>query len=383
MDSGHFTYIDNNKALTELINSFKDVDRLAIDTEADSLHSYYEKTCLIQLSFNEENFLIDPLADVDIKSFLEELNSKELILHGGDYDLRMMRQSYGFEFEGRVFDTMLAAQLLGYERLGLAALLEKHFDIKLNKSVQRSDWSRRPLSKEQLHYATYDTYYLENLAEKLEQELRDANRLGWFREHCQHMVNSTTIDKEVNREEAWRVKGYNDLHPAQLRYLRAIWHWREKIAQQLDVPPFKVMRSETMMRMAKWKNYHPGQGAEEFKGLPRNFNFDYIHTLNENLFEADALAKSQWPEKRKKRNNGTYTPENRHLVDKLKDACAKVADANGLPLPVIISRHKLSQISTKLPTSVEELSEATKMQKWQVELLADTIFKVIKNYKKK
>lgn len=383
MNSDNFTYIDTDIALSELLTTLKEVDRVAIDTEADSLHSYFEKTCLIQITFNEQNFLIDPLSKININDLLESLNSKEIILHGGDYDLRMIRQSYGFEFQGTVFDTMLAAQLLGYERLGLAALLEKHFGVELNKSVQRSDWSKRPLSNEQLHYATYDTYYLERLATILEHELREAKRFDWFKQHCSHMVDSTMIDKEVNREEAWRVKGYNDLTPAQLRYLRAIWHWREEIAQHLNVPPFKVMRSQLMMRMAKWKNYHPGQGAEEFQGLPKQFDFEFLPKLNENLFEADKLPKREWPEKRKKKTNTTYTPENRILVDKLKDACAKIANANELPLSVIVSRQKLSAISTKLPTNPEDLKAATKLQQWQRELIGETVFKVVRKFKQK
>mgnify|MGYP001077099340 CR=1 FL=1 len=145
---------------------------IALDTEADSLHHYFEKVCLIQLAAGEESAIVDPLCGMDLSALLALLTCKPLILHGADYDLRMMRLTFGFLPEGEVFDTMLAARLLGYEEFGLASLVERFFGVRLSKGGQKSDWSRRPLSESQLRYAGDDTRYLLPLAARLREEMR-------------------------------------------------------------------------------------------------------------------------------------------------------------------------------------------------------------------
>ena len=152
--------------MERLIQRIDTAERVALDTEADSLHNYFEKVCLVQLSFGGEHYLIDPLAGLDLNGLSEVLADKPLILHGGDYDLRMLRASIGFRPRREVFDTMIAAQLLGLEQIGLAALTERFFAITIGKAGQKSDWSRRPLSENQLRYAVNDTRFLERLADR-------------------------------------------------------------------------------------------------------------------------------------------------------------------------------------------------------------------------
>ncbi len=180
--------MDTAEALALLIEALKGTARVGMDTEADSLHHYFEKVCLIQLSFMGANYVIDPLAGFPLAEFFEVLSQKELILQGADYDLRMLKKTFGFRPKAPVFDTMLAAQVLGYEKIGLSALVERFCGVLLPKTGQKSDWSRRPLPEGWLNYASDDTKYLEALAGALSENLQKLNRAGWHRECCDRVV---------------------------------------------------------------------------------------------------------------------------------------------------------------------------------------------------
>src|SRR5918911_1345281 len=132
---------------------------VALDTESNSFHVYRERVCLIQISTRSADYVVDPLA-IDPRPLGVVLASAgAVVLHGADYDVRCLKREYGFTLP-RLFDTMAAARRLGREALGLSALVEQHFGVKLSKDFQRSDWGRRPLTAEQLSYAALDTHFL-------------------------------------------------------------------------------------------------------------------------------------------------------------------------------------------------------------------------------
>ena len=116
---GDYLYVDNSEKLKDILDKAKDVESVGIDTEADGLHNYEEKVCLIQLAVGKHLYIVDPLSDIDIDSLLQPLSQKKLIFHGADYDLRMLKNSFGISPQAGIFDTMIAAQLLGFERVGL------------------------------------------------------------------------------------------------------------------------------------------------------------------------------------------------------------------------------------------------------------------------
>src|SRR4029434_2987994 len=166
-------------------------------------HNYFEKVCLIQLSIDGEHELVEPLAGLELREFFAALATKPLIFHAGDYDLRILRASTGFRPNGEIFDTMIAAQLLGVDQLGLAALIERYFAVAIGKEGQKSDWSQRPLSEKQLQYAVNDTRYLEALADRLAAELEAKGRVEWHQESCRAMVQASGRDNPRDPEEAW------------------------------------------------------------------------------------------------------------------------------------------------------------------------------------
>ena len=222
---------------------------LALDTEADSLHAYPEKICLIQISTTEGDFLIDPLSGMDIDPLLDALGGHVLLMHGADYDLRLFRKHHEF-VPGAIFDTMLAARLLGEKQFGLSSLCEKFLGVKLDKGSQKADWAKRPLTPRMEEYARNDTHHLKSLVDKLKAALEARGRLAWHREMCDRLIADSSDMPQVDADQVWRVKGCNALPRQALAVLRELWHWREREALQANRPPFFVLSHEVMVDIA-------------------------------------------------------------------------------------------------------------------------------------
>src|SRR5439155_1391495 len=188
--------IANASQLRELLPQLQSVDRVALDTEADSLHCYREKLCLLQISIPTRDAIVDPLTDIDLAPLRDSLAYKEIVLHGADYDLRLLRRNLSFAPQ-RIFDTVIAARMIGIREFSLAALVKRYFEIELVKGSQKANWAQRPLSARMAEYAINDTRYLLPLAEKLEIELNSRNRMEWFRQSCQRGLESPEKDWPV------------------------------------------------------------------------------------------------------------------------------------------------------------------------------------------
>ena len=241
--------IDTQEKLSAFLPVVNAAAWLAIDTEADSLHAYPEKVCLIQISTTAGDRLVDPLAEMDINPFLDALAGRELIFHAADYDLRLLKKHHDFT-PTEIFDTMLAARLLGEKHFGLGALVEKFLGIKLDKGPQKADWAQRPLTKRMEDYARNDTRYLKTLEEKLKAELTAKNRLSWHQEACARLIVESSVEPVIDPDEVWRIKGSTFLESPALAVLRELWHWREAEALAASRPPFFVLSHETMIAVA-------------------------------------------------------------------------------------------------------------------------------------
>ena len=241
--------IDTDAKLTAWLPVIKSASWLALDTEADSLHAYPEKICLIQITTAGGDELIDPLGNLNLDPLLDALNAHELIMHGADYDLRLLRKHHEF-VPSAIFDTMLAARLLGERQFGLGALVEKWLGAKLDKGLQKADWARRPLPERMETYARKDTHYLKPLADKLKFELHQKGRLAWHRESCARLIGETSQPPVVDVDSVWRVKGSSRLGRPALAVLRALWQWREREAVAANRPPFFILTHEKLVAIA-------------------------------------------------------------------------------------------------------------------------------------
>jgi ribonuclease D len=224
---------------------------VTLDTEADNMYHYKTRVCLLQFMVGREVFLVDVLAPgLDLHPLWQALADKHLIMHGSDFDIRLLHDLCGFAPHS-LFDTMLAAQLLGRQRFGLAALLEEHFGVLLDKDGQKANWSRRPITPKLLNYAALDVWHLPDLRDILAKELRKLGRLGWLEQQCEAQIRSGAEGFAPPTENDWRIGRSERLRGPGLTVLHAIWHWREAQAQRIDTPPFKVCGNALLLKIAE------------------------------------------------------------------------------------------------------------------------------------
>lgn len=241
--------IDTDEKLAAFLPTLNAAPWIAIDTEADSLHAYPEKLCLIQVSIPDVDQLVDPLSGLKLDPVFEVFSRHQLILHGADYDLRLMRKHHGFA-PTAIFDTMLAARVLGVREFGLGSLVEKFLGVKLEKGPQKANWARRPLTPRMEVYARNDTRHLKPLTDLLTAELRAKGRLEWHQQMCEQLLRDSADIRAPDPETVWRVKGSHHLHGHGLAVLREIWYWREEEAVASNRPPFFILSPEAMIHIA-------------------------------------------------------------------------------------------------------------------------------------
>ncbi|MDI9400925.1 MAG: ribonuclease D, partial [Verrucomicrobiota bacterium] len=257
--------IDQQKQIQELVGDIKSASWVSVDTEANSMYAYPERVCLLQLSTEERDAIVDTLAKgLDLKSLFAVLRKKPLIMHGADYDLRLLYKGYKFR-PLEVFDTMLAAKLLGEPSCGLAQLCEAYMGVHLVKKHQKADWGKRPLPQELLSYAIKDSFYLHELKRRLEKRLIEEGKLEWHRQNCERLIKDCTTPVKVDTAREWRLGGSENFSRRELGLLRALWYWREAEAIRSNRPLFFIMRPDTMTTIARLA----GSGKDFKKLVPR------------------------------------------------------------------------------------------------------------------
>lgn len=252
--------IERQPELIALAAKMETAPWLAIDTEADSLHSFPEKLCLIQISMPGEDVLVDPLSGMDLAPLFGILRHREIIMHGSDYDLRLFKDHHDF-LPTTLFDTMFAARLLGKTKFGLADLAADCLGVKLEKSGQKANWSRRPITPALQQYARDDTRHLKALSDLLRAELETKGRLDWHRQECDRLIHATGQPQLPDADSIWRIRGSAPLGSAALAVLRELWHWRNEEATQLNRPPFFVLSHDLMIDLAA--SASAGNGFEQ------------------------------------------------------------------------------------------------------------------------
>ena len=344
--------ITDDDRLAELVGRLAGSSQIALDTEADSLHCYFEKLCLIQVSAEGGHWLVDPLAKLNLQPLFDTVCSKRLVFHGADYDLRLLRRVGAFEPDN-LFDTMVAARLCGRAGLGLAALVEEFFGIKLSKASQKANWAIRPLSEQMVEYALNDTRHLLEIAATLEADLRRLGRWSWFEESRDRMIASTRETKERDDNKVWRISGSSSLSPHAQAVLRILWFWRDAEARAWDRPPFHVMGNEDMLRVADQVSTGDAYSTPRMNGRRRK-SFEVVLAL------ALQIPESEWPKQEKIRRK--RAPKD-HL-DRF-EALKKIRDsaAAGLGLdPAIVAPRGALEATAADPA-------APILMNWQRELL--------------
>ena len=332
--------IETDEALASFLDAFPptaSVRRIALDTEADSLHSFREKLCLIQFSSGTTHAVIDPLKIGNLQPLLGFLDRSELWMHGADFDMSLFRRTFGI-VPSRILDTQVAARLCGHRQFGLAHLVQQVFGVVLSKQSQRADWGKRPIKRQMLEYAINDVRYILELADILLARLSELGRLDWFYQSCTAARDAVINRPPPDQEEAWRINGWGNLQPKGLAALRALWQWRLREAERLDRPPFKVINNEPLLEMAmQFQEGHPPELPSRFPHPPRR-------RFQQALDSVRKMAPEEWPKRRIHRGEPKI-PEAEPRFDHLKAHRDKIGASLDIEGALIASRNVLEEIA--------------------------------------
>ena len=348
--------IETPAALADLAARIAATDRVGVDTEADSMHCYREKVCLVQVGLPGADDLVDPLAGVDLKPLLGALETTEMVMHGADFDLRMLYR-LGLGAPRAVFDTMIAARLTGAAKYGYAALVAEHFGVTLPKGLQTANWALRPLAPRLAEYARNDTHYLLPLAERLERRLEELGRREWLEQSCRRVVAAARVVRERDPETEWRVKGSYTLGPRASAILRALWYWREDEARRADRPPFHVMSNADLVDAAQRLDRGERVSPRALRGTRRA-------RISQAADDALALDRADWPKRPTGKPRARLSKSQEKHVQALRQRRDGAAKALAIDADLIAPRAALERIATEADDGFAALLP------WQQALLA-------------
>jgi ribonuclease D len=380
-NAASFVYLDTAAAVEQFTTEIAGVREIALDTEGASFHRFVDRIYLLQLSTRERHAVIDPLpigAPGGLGALMED-PAVQVVFHDADYDLRLLQQDYGWKTRN-IFDTRIAAQLLGYTAFGLAALLERFFDVKLDKKHQRADWSMRPLTEDMLDYAAQDTRFLLQLRDTMSAELERMGRMEWAREEFA-LLEGTRWTDEAPGMSFLKLKGARDLNRRELAVLRELVPWRDTVAGALDRATFRVLGNEQLLDIARTQP-QTKDALGKIKGMPRAILEQRGGELLDAVRRALAVPDAELP-KFPRAARWDRDPEFDSRVSALKTARDAAAKRLELDPGVLCSRDRMEAVARRNPSSVEEVAEVGELRRWQVRELGEAFVAALAPHRKK
>lgn len=371
-------YLDTADAVDRFLSGLTGVRTLALDTEGASFHRFVDRIYLLQLSTEHHEAVIDPLpigTPERLGALLEDRNV-EVVLHDADYDLRLLHQDYGWRVT-HLFDTRVAAQLLGIKAFGLAALLEQFFGLKLDKKHQRADWSMRPLPADMLDYAAQDTRHLLGLRDRLHRELEKKGRWHWAQEEFAR-AEGTKWDTDGADQAFLRLKGARDLTRRELARLRELVKWRDTIAAELDRATFRVAGNEVLLDLARLAPTSR-EALFAIKGFPRGMNDARAAEALQAVVRGNAVPEGDLP-RFPKSARWDRDPDFDERVARLKSVRDVAASRLDLDPGVLCSRDRMELVARRKPRHVDDLESIPELRKWQVEVLGEEFVKALASF---
>jgi ribonuclease D len=369
--------INTQSGLLEIKPLLESTHRLAIDTESNSLYAYYERICLIQISTDQADFLIDPLAlpGEDIQACLSDIFSNpdiEKVFHAAEYDIMGLRRDFDFEF-ANVFDTMLATRNLGWKELGLAALLKEYFGVQVRKRHQKDNWGRRPLTPDLMDYAQMDTHYLLALRDHLFEALQRAELLDEAIEVFHEITQARWNGGKFDPEGFWQINGARALSSQKQAVLQYLYLCRDGLARRANVPVFKIMSDQTLVSLAKFEPLTLtalGRVAGIGENTIRRHGRDILKAIEQGL-ESPAPkipARRQPPDEQILRR-----------FDALHHWRKEAAAQRGVSSEVILSKDALWALASEAPQTWQGLQSIDHIGDWRLQKYGEQILNILNN----
>ncbi len=377
------TLVYTDRAFALMLQHLRTQQLLALDTESDSLYRYHPRVCLIQITARAADdgdrvadYLVDPLRLRDLSALAPLLatSTTEVILHAAENDILTLQRDFGFTF-GRIFDTQLAARILGWRQVGLAAILEDKFGIVSDKRMQRTNWGQRPLTPQQIAYAQTDTHYLPALRKLQIDELQAQGRWEEAQEAFAALSQVALRKREPSVRSFWQMKATREVPRAQTGVLEALWQWREQEAQRQDRPPFKILSEPVLTTLAV-------EQPADRRALRS------IHGLSEQQVQRHGSALLQAIAEGRKRPlppepEPTLRPEQlldrRTLAryDRLRRWRTQAAEQRGVEPDIVFSNSVLLEIAQRLPQNMAELEQLAEIGPWKAKTYGPDILRLL------
>lgn len=375
--------VEDEDGLAALVEDLEGQDEIAFDTEADSFFSYREKVCLVQVTVENRDYVVDPLAGLDLAPLGDVLAdpSKTKVFHDGEYDVLILKREHGFDFAG-LFDTRVAAATLGMEAPGLASVLNARFGVEIDKSMQRSDWAKRPLTQQQISYARLDTHYLLPLMRELKGELGERGRAMIVDAECRRLEALEPVPAKFHADEFVKVKGVRRLKPAEWQCMRELYTLREELAEKSDVPPFRIMRNPILLDLAR---IQPKNSSELVK--ISGFSPRMVRTIGDEVLAALERARELGPLARlpqlSKRDGTEGMGElELELYDRLKKWRKGAASKEGVEASYLFNRHLMARVARARPGDSEGLAGIEGIHPWQIDMFGAELMDVIDDFER-
>jgi ribonuclease D len=368
------TMVTSARGLEALLARLMAQPMVAVDTESNSLYAYHERVCLIQFSIPGEDCLLDPLAVKDLSPLgaLFSDPKTEKIFHAAEYDVMVMRRDFGFTFHN-LFDTMLASRIVGWPRYGLGSLLEEQFDIQTDKRMQRTNWGRRPLSRAELEYAQLDTHYLIELRSLLVEELAVKGRLTEARGAFERVTQSTWTARPFDPDGFWRLKGARDLDPTGQAVLRALYIYRDRRAQAMDRPPFKVFGDRVLIALSQARP-RSLSALSQIKGIPRRLPIKGQKKL---LSVIRRGMHDDPPQRARRTNHHRWDEATQERYETLREWRKQRAGRRGVESDVILSNRALHVLARRHPSTIQALEDCDTLNDWERQEYGDEIIALL------
>ncbi len=354
-------WIEQPASLARLAGDLLEEPVIGVDTESNSLFAYQEQVCLVQFSTDLDDYLVDPLALSDLSSLAPVFANPaiEKIFHAGEYDLICMKRDFGFEFYN-LFDTMLAARILGWPGLGLGTMLEQEFGVQADKRLQRANWARRPLSPAMLDYARMDTHYLIALRDILKEKLIETGRLALAEEDFRRLTRVAAGTQNNGAGACWRISGSQDLTPRQAAVLMELCAFREERARAIDQPPFRVLPNQTLIELARLMPRKMGELNQVFGLSPKlidRYGPGLLAAVERGIVGPPAYRPS------------SQRPSDDVLwrMEALRNWRKYTAREMGVESDVVMPREVLEAVAVKNPRNLDELGELMGDFPWRLD----------------